>query len=412
MLEWTRPYGALEPGFGARQLCLSQHPGLQWAAAGRCWTTDFVASDNRLGSDSRMNRDEISDLPIYEILEELALRLRDGNELVLQAPPGAGKTTVVPLALLDQPWLAGRKILVLEPRRVAARAAASRMAQLLGESVGQTIGYRVRLDTCVSERTRVEVITEGILTRQLQRDPELEDVGLVIFDEFHERNLDSDLCLALALQGRELFREAAPLKLLVMSATLDGDAVAALMGGAQVLTSQGRQFPVETRYGQAYRLTDPIARPTVQGVLHVLGEHSGSVLVFLPGQREINQVARELAAALKRAGEATAGAEIPDGTPLMDDPRVHNVVDGFTEAMDDDFNTAKAVARIGEAMRLVNELCDMKAKSIKKIEGGRVERVARDTRPTFRPVGQVRKKPGDRPRSGGQGPGSRDYDHE
>jgi ATP-dependent RNA helicase HrpB len=250
-----------------------------------------------------MNRDEISDLPIYEILEELALCLRDGNELVLQAPPGAGKTTVVPLALLDQPWLAGRKILVLEPRRVAARAAASRMAQLLGESVGQTIGYRVRLDTCVSERTRVEVITEGILTRQLQRDPGLEDVGLVIFDEFHERNLDSDLCLALALQGRELFREAPPLKLLVMSATLDGDAVAALMGGAQVLTSRGRQFPVETRYGQPYRLTDPIEGPTVQAVLHVLGEHSGSVLVFLPGQREINQVARELAAALRRAGE-------------------------------------------------------------------------------------------------------------
>jgi ATP-dependent RNA helicase HrpB len=249
-----------------------------------------------------MYPDEISDLPICEILEELTLHLRDRNELVLQATPGAGKTTVVPLALLDQPWLAGRKILVLEPRRMAARAAASRMAQLLGESVGQTIGYRIRLDTCVSDHTRIEVITEGILTRLLQSDPGLENVGLVIFDEFHERNLDSDLCLALTLQGRELFREAPPLKLLVMSATLDGDAVATLMGGAPVLSSKGRQYPVETRYGQAYRLIDPIAPPAVQAVLHVLREHSGSVLVFLPGQREINQVARELGAALRQAG--------------------------------------------------------------------------------------------------------------
>ncbi len=196
-----------------------------------------------------MYPDETKDLPIAEVLDELRLGLRERDELVLQAPPGAGKTTVVPLALLDEPWLGRRKILVLEPRRIAARSAAAWMAHLLGESLGQTVGYRIRLDSCVSDQTRIEVITEGILTRQLQRDPGLEDVGLVIFDEFHERNLDSDLCLALCLQGREVFREASPLKLLVMSATLDGDAVAALMDNAPIVTSLGRQYPVETTSG-------------------------------------------------------------------------------------------------------------------------------------------------------------------
>ena len=155
-----------------------------------------------------MNPDDIHDLPITDILEQLKRRMAEGNEVVLQAPPGAGKTTVVPLALLDQAWLGDRKILVLEPRRMAARAAAARMAQLLGEAVGKTVGYRIRMDSCVSDSTRIEVITEGILTHQLQRDPGLEDVGLVIFDEFHERNLDSDLCLALAMHGRERARRA------------------------------------------------------------------------------------------------------------------------------------------------------------------------------------------------------------
>jgi ATP-dependent helicase HrpB len=236
------------------------------------------------------------DLPIHDVLDELRLRLDQGDAAVLQAPPGAGKTTIVPLALLEEDWLGGRKILVLEPRRMATRAAAMRMAQLLGEPVGQTVGYRIRLDTCVSEQTRIEVITEGILTRQLQRDPGLEDVGLVIFDEFHERNLDSDLCLALAMQGRELFREGSPLKLLVMSATLDGDAVAALMGGAPLVTSTGRQYPVETRYGNAYQLRESIVGPVVAAVKRALAEQSGSILVFLPGKREIKAVARQLAA--------------------------------------------------------------------------------------------------------------------
>jgi ATP-dependent helicase HrpB len=242
---------------------------------------------------------DVADLPIFEILEELKLRLREAHELVLQAPPGAGKTTVVPLALLAEPWLAGRKILVLEPRRMAARAAAQRMAQLLGESPGDTVGYRIRLDSCVGAHTRIEVITEGILTRQLQRDPGLEDVALVIFDEFHERNLDSDLCLALTLQGRELFREGAPLKLLVMSATLDSEPVANLMGGASLLTSRGRQFPVTTHYGRNYELREPIAPLVIQAVQHAIASHEGSILVFLPGQREINRVARGLAETLR-----------------------------------------------------------------------------------------------------------------
>ncbi len=234
-------------------------------------------------------------LPIYEILEELKASLAVSDQAVLQAPPGAGKTTVVPLALLDQPWLAGQKILMLEPRRMAARASAARMAQLLGEDVGDTVGYRIRMDTVTSARTRVEVITEGVLTRQLQRDPSLEGVGLVIFDEFHERNLDSDLGLALSLQARELFRDDAPLKVLVMSATLDGERVAELLGGAPLLASEGRQYPVEMRYGEPYQLQNPIVPRAVHAVLQALRETEGSILVFLPGQAEINRVGRDLA---------------------------------------------------------------------------------------------------------------------
>lgn len=238
---------------------------------------------------------KLPNLPITDVLPELLSALTDGQEAVLEAPPGAGKTTLVPLALLDQPWRRGGKIVMLEPRRMAARAAAERMASLLGEKVGQTVGYRVRQETRVSSDTVIEVITGGILTRWLQDDPSLEGVGLVIFDEFHERHLDSDLGLALCLQGRDLFRDDSnPLKLLVMSATLNGEAVAKLLNDAPVVRSEGRMYPVEILYGQPRKLNDPIASPVAGTLLRALREQAGNVLVFLPGQGEIRQVLREL----------------------------------------------------------------------------------------------------------------------
>src|SRR5688500_15189101 len=181
-------------------------------------------------------------LPIDAALPALADALGARTAAVLQAPPGAGKTTRVPLALLDEPWLAGRTIVMLEPRRLAARAAATFMSRTLGERVGETVGYRVRMDTKVGARTRMQVVTEGVLTRLLQADPALEGVGLVIFDEFHERSLHADLGLALTLQTRALLRD--DLRLLVMSATLDGGPVAALIGDgpaapAPIVTSEG-----------------------------------------------------------------------------------------------------------------------------------------------------------------------------
>src|SRR4051812_45188538 len=185
-------------------------------------------------------------LPVADAIPALRDALRDRRSAVLQAPPGAGKTTTVPLALLDEPWLGSQRIVMLEPRRVAARAAAHRMAQLLGESAGGRVGYRTRTDTRVSGATRIEVVTEGILTRQLQRDPTLDGVGLVIFDEFHERSLIGDLGLALTLHSRRLVRE--DLRVLVMSATLDAAAVAKLLDDAPIITAEGRVFPIDTRY--------------------------------------------------------------------------------------------------------------------------------------------------------------------
>lgn len=187
-------------------------------------------------------------LPIHQCLSQLFDVLSYRDEAVLQAPPGAGKTTVVPLALLELPWLQKQKIIILEPRRIAAKAAAERMATSLGESVGETVGYRIRMDTCVSQYTRIEVITEGILTRMLQEDPSLEGVGLVIFDEFHERSLDADLGLALCLQSRTLFRDDIALKLLVMSATLDTSAISTLLNHAPIIQSEGRTYPVDIFY--------------------------------------------------------------------------------------------------------------------------------------------------------------------
>jgi ATP-dependent helicase HrpB len=211
---------------------------------------------------------------------------------VLQAPPGAGKTTRVPLALLDEPWLSGLKIVMLEPRRLAARAAAGFMARTLGERVGETIGYRVRMDTKVGPRTRVEVVTEGVLSRLLQADPALEGIGLVIFDEFHERSVHADLGLALTLQTRSVLRD--DLRMLVMSATLDGAPIAAMIAErpeqpAPIVTSEGRSFPVETRH--VARFADSPLEPAVAAVVRrALANDDGDVLVFLPGAAEIRRV--------------------------------------------------------------------------------------------------------------------------
>ena len=233
----------------------------------------------------------MSTLPIEAVLPQLAAVLHKQTRAVLVAAPGAGKTTRVPLALLQEPWLAGQRILMLEPRRLAARSAARYMAASLGERVGETVGYRVKLDTQVGPRTRIEVVTEGVLTRLLQTDPALEGVGAVIFDEFHERSLHADLGLALCLEAQSVLRD--DLRLILMSATLDAEQAASLLGGAPVLVSEGRAYPVDTRY-----LERPVAGPIEPAVARVVVEalerDSGDVLVFLPGMSEIRRVEARL----------------------------------------------------------------------------------------------------------------------
>jgi len=231
-------------------------------------------------------------LPIDAVLDELTLTLARSNTAVLVAPPGAGKTTRVPLALLDAEWIGKRKIIVLEPRRIAARAAAERMAHTLGERVGETVGYRVRFGSKVSRATRIEVVTEGIFTRQILDDPELSGVAAVLFDEFHERSLDADLGLALARDAQTGLRE--DLRILVMSATLDGARVAKLLGDAPVIASEGRAFPVDTRY--LGRKPDvQIERQMADAIAMALRADAGSVLAFLPGAAEIRRTQTFLA---------------------------------------------------------------------------------------------------------------------
>ena len=231
-------------------------------------------------------------LPIDAVLPEVAAVLAARNTAVLVAPPGAGKTTRLPLALLDAPWLGGGKILVLEPRRIAARGAADRMAHTLGDMVGGIVGLRARLGTRVSGRTRIEVVTEGVFTRMILDDPALDGVAAVLFDEFHERSLDADLGLALARDCQKGLRE--DLRILVMSATLDGARVARLLDGCPVIESEGRAHPVMTRYlgrGSGARLEDQMT----DAVMQALRSESGSVLAFLPGQGEIRRTEQRLA---------------------------------------------------------------------------------------------------------------------
>ncbi|WP_313460733.1 helicase-related protein, partial [Stenotrophomonas sp.] len=226
--------------------------------------------------------------PVFPIAEQLPAildALGSHTRLVLEAPPGAGKTTQVPLALLDAPWLQGKKIIMLEPRRVAARSAAQFMARQLGEDVGETVGYRIRFENKVSARTRVEVVTEGILTRMLQDDPLLEGVGALLFDEFHERHLAADLGLALSLDVQAQLRD--DLRIVVMSATLDGERLAQFLDAPRI-SSAGRSYPVSISHFPARR-EEALEAQVRRAVEQALREHPGDVLVFLPGQREINR---------------------------------------------------------------------------------------------------------------------------
>jgi ATP-dependent helicase HrpB len=261
--------------------------------------------------------------PIQALLPQVRSSLAAHPRLVLEAPPGAGKTTQVPLALLDEDWLDGRKIIMLEPRRVAARAAAGFMAQQLGEAAGETVGYRIRFENKISARTRIEVVTEGILTRMIQDDPMLEGVGAILFDEFHERHLSADLGLALALDVQAQLRE--DLRIVVMSATLDGEKLARFLEAPR-LSSEGRSYPVEIDHFPARR-DESLELQTRRAIEHALQAHPGDVLVFLPGQREIAKVEAAIAHLLPplrrqgRVGEGlSSGGGVLDATAPPSNP--------------------------------------------------------------------------------------------
>lgn len=234
------------------------------------------------------------DLPVSEIIPEVKNHLSSSNSLIIQAPPGAGKSTLLPLALLDESWLKGKKIIMLEPRRLATKSIAQRMADMLGEEVGKTVGYRIRFESAISNQTRLEVITEGILTRMMHQDNALEEVGLVIFDEFHERNLFSEVALALASEVQQVLRP--DLRILLMSATIDAEQLSQLLG-SKVIQSQGRQYPVEVNY-----LSEvdeyAIGEDTARQIIPLTKKHEGDFLVFLPGQGEIKKTEEILKRAL------------------------------------------------------------------------------------------------------------------
>ena len=266
-----------------------------------------------------------SPLPIDRILPTVAETLAAHAAAVVLAAPGAGKTTRIPLALLEAPWLVGKSILMLEPRRLAARMAAKRMAETIGESVGGTVGFRVRLESKVSARTRIEVVTEGILTRRLQTDSDLASVGLLIFDEFHERSLDADLGLALALDVQRGLRP--DLKILVMSATLDDQAISQLLGGVPVIACDHRPFPVETRYLDKTAGED-LTRETVSLIRQALDEETGSILAFLPGEGEIRRAVAALEQAQLPSNVIVAplfGALAPEDQERAVDPPLANM---------------------------------------------------------------------------------------
>ena len=234
-------------------------------------------------------------LPITQVIPEVKEKLSANTRLVLQAPPGAGKTTALPLALLGEPWLKGKKIIMLEPRRLAVRSSAARMAELLGEKVGETIGYQIKMESVQSKQTKILIVTEGILTRKLQHDPSLEDTALIIFDEFHERSLHADLSLALALESQNVLRE--DLKILVMSATLNTAGISKVLGNAPVIKSEGRAYPVESLFlatGDTQPTKKELPTHVHRLIIKLLSVEEGNILVFLPGTREIKSVEKLL----------------------------------------------------------------------------------------------------------------------
>ncbi|HLG03406.1 MAG TPA: ATP-dependent helicase HrpB, partial [Bacteroidia bacterium] len=230
-------------------------------------------------------------LPVEEIIDEIKSALVSGNTLILQAPPGAGKSTFLPAQLLDEPWLKGKKIYMLQPRRLATKAVAARLAYQLKEEVGETVGYRIRFESRTGKNTRLEILTEGILTRMLQEDGALEDAGMIILDEFHERSIHADLALALAREIQLYLRP--DLRLLIMSATLDGAKISTLLGNAPIITSKGRQHPVQFHYA-GYDEQIPLPSQMTRIILRALKEHAGDVLAFLPGAAEIMRTAELL----------------------------------------------------------------------------------------------------------------------
>jgi len=270
---------------------VDQHPASAATANGE-WCI-AAGIDWKAGNQTSQDMQDSPELPIAAVLPEIRDRLRDSTDLVISAAPGAGKTTGVPPALLDQPWSRDRRLILLEPRRLAARAAARRMAAMLGEAVGETVGYRMRLESRTGPKTRIEVVTEGILARQLQADPELSGVAAVLFDEFHERSLQADLALALCLDARQALRP--DLRLVVMSATLDTERVTTLLGGLAPVVCDTRSHPVTTRYldGPRPERRD-IETATERTVRRAHRETTGGILVFLPGEREIRRVEASL----------------------------------------------------------------------------------------------------------------------
>jgi len=234
------------------------------------------------------------DLPVSEIIPEVKKNLSTSNSLIIQAPPGAGKSTLLPLALLEESWLKGKKIIMLEPRRLATKSIAQRMSDMIGEDLGKTVGYRIRFESAISKETRLEVITEGILTRMMHQDNALEDVGMIIFDEFHERNLFSEVALALAREVQQVLRP--DLRILLMSATIDAEQLSQLLG-SQVIQSKGRQYPVEINYLNEVDEYS-IGEDTARQIIPLAKKHSGDFLVFLPGQGEIKKAEEILRRAL------------------------------------------------------------------------------------------------------------------